>query len=71
MTNDGKTRKTPIHHKSTPKTVDLYSVTVEKVRSTMSNVPIIAGTLQTDPRSGGIKRSSGVNVLPIVSEGQF
>ena len=31
---------------------------------------IIAGTLQTDPRSGGLKRSSGVNVLPIVSEGE-
>ena len=30
--------------------------------------PIIAGTLQTDPRSGGIKRSSGVNVLPVVAE---
>ena len=33
--------------------------------------PPIAGTLQTDPRSGGIKRSSGVNVLPIVAEGTF
>ena len=32
---------------------------------------MIAGTLQTDPRSGGIKRSSGVNVLPIVAEGTF
>jgi hypothetical protein len=31
--------------------------------------PVVAGTLQTDPRSGGIKRSSGVNVLPIVAEG--
>ena len=30
---------------------------------------MIAGTLQTDPRSGGIKRSSGVNVLPAVAEG--
>lgn len=29
---------------------------------------MIAGTLQTDPRSGGIKRSSGVQVLPEVSE---
>lgn len=29
---------------------------------------MVAGTLQTDPRSGGIKRSSGVNVLPIVAE---
>ena len=29
---------------------------------------MIAGTLQTDPRSGGVKRSSGVNVLPEVSE---
>ena len=36
----------------------------------MSNTPIIAGTLQTDPRSGGVKRKSGVNVLPIVSEGK-
>eukprot|EP00536_Pseudo-nitzschia_multiseries_P000122 jgi/Psemu1/299868/fgenesh1_kg.3_\ len=26
----------------------------------------VAGTLQTDPRSGGVKRSSGVNVLPSV-----
>ena len=25
-------------------------------------------TLQTDPRSGGVKKSSGVNVLPIVAE---
>lgn len=30
--------------------------------------PAIAGTLQTDPRSGGIKKSSGVNVLPVVAE---
>lgn len=29
---------------------------------------MIAGTLQTDPRSGGIKRSSGVQVLPEVAE---
>jgi hypothetical protein len=29
---------------------------------------MIAGTLQTDPRSGGVKKSSGVNVLPIVTE---
>jgi hypothetical protein len=35
----------------------------------MSNVPILAGTMQTDPRSGGVKRSSGVNVLPVVNEG--
>jgi hypothetical protein len=27
---------------------------------------MIAGTMQTDPRSGGVKRSSGVNVLPVV-----
>ena len=32
--------------------------------------PMIAGTLQTDPRSGGLKRSSGVNVLPIVAESE-
>ena len=31
---------------------------------------IIAGTLQTDPRSGGLKRSSGVNVLPSVAAGK-
>ncbi|GAX23578.1 hypothetical protein FisN_12Hh143 [Fistulifera solaris] len=30
--------------------------------------PMLAGTLQTDPRSGGLKRSSGVNVLPLVAE---
>ena len=30
---------------------------------------ILAGTLQTDPRSGGIKRSSGVNVMPSIAEG--
>jgi hypothetical protein len=30
---------------------------------------ILAGTLQTDPRSGGIKRNSGVNVLPSIAEG--
>lgn len=35
--------------------------------SSNSKPPTIAGTLQTDPRSGGIKRSSGVNVLPNVS----
>ena len=34
-------------------------------------LPLVAGTLQTDPRSGGIKRSSGVNVLPIVAESKF
>lgn len=33
----------------------------------MPNLPAVAGTMQTDPRSGGIKRSSGVNVLPSVS----
>jgi hypothetical protein len=33
-------------------------------------MPMLAGTLQTDPRSGGIKRSSGVNVLPIVATGK-
>ena len=36
---------------------------------TMSKAPAIAGTLQTDPRSGGVKKSSGVKVLPIVAEG--
>lgn len=25
-------------------------------------------TLLTDPRSGGIKKSSGVNVLPVIAE---
>lgn len=37
----------------------------------MSKAPLIAGTMQTDPRSGGVKRSSGVNVLPIVTEGSW
>ena len=32
---------------------------------------MVAGTLQTDPRSGGIKRSSGVQVLPIVAQSTF
>ena len=32
---------------------------------------MVAGTMQTDPRSGGVKRSSGVNVLPAVAEGQW
>mmetsp|Transcript_16410 Transcript_16410/g.33831 ORF Transcript_16410/g.33831 Transcript_16410/m.33831 type:complete len:153 (-) Transcript_16410:298-756(-) len=30
--------------------------------------PTLAGTMQTDPRSGGVKRKSGVNVLPCVSD---
>ena len=34
------------------------------------SLPIVAGTLQTDPRSGGLKRNSGVNVLPVVAEGE-
>lgn len=34
-------------------------------------LPLVAGTLQTDPRSGGLKRSSGVNVLPIVAESKY
>mmetsp|Transcript_8684 Transcript_8684/g.9590 ORF Transcript_8684/g.9590 Transcript_8684/m.9590 type:complete len:149 (-) Transcript_8684:42-488(-) len=34
----------------------------------MPKAPMLAGTMQTDPRSGGVKRSSGVNVLPLVSE---
>jgi len=29
---------------------------------------MIAGTMQTDPRSGGVKRSSGVQVAPIIAE---
>lgn len=32
---------------------------------------ILAGTMQTDPRSGGIKRSSGVNVMPSIAEGEY
>jgi hypothetical protein len=32
---------------------------------------ILAGTMQTDPRSGGIKRSSGVNVMPAIAEGKI
>jgi Cofilin/tropomyosin-type actin-binding protein len=35
---------------------------------THTKAPMIAGTMQTDPRSGGVKRSSGVNVLPAVVE---
>lgn len=35
------------------------------------SVPLVAGTLQSDPRSGGIKKSSGVNVLPIVKESEL
>lgn len=31
-------------------------------------LPAVAGTMQTDPRSGGLKRSSGVNVRPSVSD---
>ncbi|CAJ1954503.1 unnamed protein product [Cylindrotheca closterium] len=34
----------------------------------MSKAPMIAGTMQTDPRSGGVKRSSGVTILPVVTE---
>ena len=37
----------------------------------MSKAPMVAGTMQTDPRSGGVKRSSGVNVLPEVAEGMY
>jgi hypothetical protein len=36
--------------------------------SKKKTLPIIAGTLQTDPRSGGIKRGSGVVVCPTVGE---
>ena len=36
--------------------------------SSKPNLPAVAGTMQTDPRSGGLKRSSGVNVLPSVVE---
>ena len=36
--------------------------------SSKPNLPAVAGTMQTDPRSGGVKRSSGVNVLPSVAE---
>lgn len=36
-----------------------------------SSLPVVAGTLQTDPRSGGLKRSSGVNVLPCVAESKY
>jgi len=37
----------------------------------MSNVPIIAGTLQTDPRSGGQTKKSGVNPLPILEASMY
>lgn len=36
--------------------------------SSSKPLPTVAGTMQTDPRSGGLKRSSGVNVHPSVSE---
>jgi hypothetical protein len=41
------------------------------VATMASKAPIIAGTLQTDARSGGIKKSSGVIVLPIVGESEY
>ena len=44
----------------------LISLAVSPV--TAQDTRMIAGTLQTDPRSGGVKRSSGVNVLPEVAE---
>ena len=34
--------------------------------SSTPKLPTVAGTMQTDPRSGGVKRSSGVKVLPSV-----
>ena len=37
--------------------------------SNSNNYPAsVAGTMMSDPRSGGVKRSSGVNVHPIVGE---
>ncbi|KAG7340662.1 cofilin/tropomyosin-type actin-binding protein [Nitzschia inconspicua] len=33
-----------------------------------NSVPMVAGTMQTDPRSGGVKRSSGVTVDESVKE---
>jgi Cofilin/tropomyosin-type actin-binding protein len=33
-----------------------------------NGAPVVAGTLQTDPRSGGVKRSSGVQVHDNVKE---
>ena len=36
--------------------------------SSKSHLPAVAGTMQTDPRSGGLKRSSGVNVLQSVAD---
>lgn len=39
-----------------------------KALAELKEPTMIAGTLQTDPRSGGVKKSSGVNVLPIVAE---
>ena len=33
----------------------------------MTTPPILAGTLQTDPRSGGLKRTSGVQIDPEVA----
>lgn len=37
----------------------------------MSKAPPIAGTLQTDPRSGGQTKKSGVNPLPEVAAGEL
>jgi hypothetical protein len=38
--------------------------TASRIKYDYINMP----TLFTDPRSGGVKKSSGVNVLPIVAE---
>jgi hypothetical protein len=43
----------------------------KKISVVSTMAPIIAGTLQTDARSGGIKKSSGVIVLPIVGESEY
>ena len=58
-----------VHIRSHPVNSKETNQKQEKVK--MSKVPMVAGTMQTDPRSGGVKRSSGVNVLPAVAEGQW
>ena len=72
------TREITIRHQlsnSNLKVVDRWSLCIVPIhfsflppRQDTMAPPMIAGTLQTDPRSGGLKRSSGVNVLPEVKE---
>jgi hypothetical protein len=43
---------------------DTAIIIASRIKSKMSSnkIPMVAGTMQTDPRSGGVKRSSGVHV---------